>query len=217
MLYLYCRVPFCAFRVESHRRFRGTYPVPPHATVFGALMSFCGVTGSESFLGSEIAIGVKRFGKESVLLRKGRREPQNSKTDAPPEHYTPDRQCVLTGLELYFAIEDGNAQASLCETVRHAYEHPEEITRYGGFSLGESGHLIQEFRLLGGEPDCLKVVAPNPKGTLALPVYNDRRFVTHQTYTRRFNLEAGRLSESLVAIGPYVDEESRSSLCRGVC
>ena len=55
-----------------------------------------------------------------------------------------------------------------------ALEHPEQIERFGGLSLGESTHLVDEVaRLPEGSPQAARAFLVNDRGRLSLPVWVD--------------------------------------------
>ena len=69
-------VPVVSFRPYLSRDYQDTYPVPPPATVFGMLLSLCGIREEvrSSYCGTELAIMVDRLREPSPILRKLRRD-----------------------------------------------------------------------------------------------------------------------------------------------
>ena len=65
---------------------------------------------------------------------------------------------------------------SLEERVIRALEHPEQIDGFGGLSLGESTHMVDEVVRLGAEEPVTArayLLDPGGRGRLSLPVWVD--------------------------------------------
>ncbi|MBM4288588.1 MAG: type I-MYXAN CRISPR-associated protein Cas5/Cmx5/DevS, partial [Deltaproteobacteria bacterium] len=154
-LCLFVEVPVCAFRPHWSREYQDTYPFPPPSTVYGMLLSLAGVDWQQKgkYAGVHMALALEGEPKQSRVLRKFRRFSASKVVD-PFTFRRPDYQDLLLWLKLWVWIHDGEAQASLVEKVRISLTpaHRGEIQRYGGLSLGESSHLINDVSLR--EPDC---------------------------------------------------------------
>jgi len=124
---------------------------------------------------------------------------------------------LLTGVELVLWLDSSGEIAtgtpSLEQRLTAGLQNPQSIDRFGGLSLGESTHLVDEFWILdpahqdrlGGRT--ARVYLLEPRGRLTLPVWVDHvggartRFVT------------GTLQESpavecpSVALLPRIDPE----------
>jgi CRISPR-associated protein Cas5t len=89
----------------------------------------------------------------------------------------PDYQELLTGLRLALWLDSTDEQgpsSSLEDRVALALDHPERIDRWGGLSLGESTHLVDEVgRLAPGEPGPIRAYLLQDRGRLSLPVWVD--------------------------------------------
>ena len=188
-------VPVASFRPYLSRDYQDTYPVPPPSTVFGMLLSLCGIeaVARSDFRGTELAIMVDRVREASRILRKLRRD---SSTDQKrgTVGYRPDYQEVILGLRAWVAVRKGDASQDLAERIRHALKHPESVQREGAVSLGESAFLVDEIAVCDFAPSGGTVLHPDDMGSLTLPVwvdYND----PSATRLQRFSLVERELSE----------------------
>jgi CRISPR-associated protein Cas5t len=93
------------------------------------------------------------------------------------ENRRPDFQELLSNVRLAVWVRTGAAEAarpSLSDRVAAALARPSGVNRFGGLSLGESTHLIDELRALGradhGEG---RLLVGDVEGDLALPVWPD--------------------------------------------
>ncbi len=181
-------VPIVSFRPHLSRDYQDTYPVPPPATVFGMLLSLCGVTdGAHSdYRGTGIAIMVDRVRESSRVLRKLRRDPVGGRHHGIAS-YRPDYQEVILGLEAWIAVRQGDAVHDLSSSVRDALEHPEGVDRYGALSLGESTFLVDEIAVCRTAPPLGVSLHPHEAGSLTLPVWVDCEDPS-ATRLRRFSL-----------------------------
>ena len=150
--HLFVSAPICGFRVAQARSYWETYPFPPPATVYGMLLSLVGEPNRLRCEGAEIAIallGPDQQPPPSVVLRtmwrfKGSSIPGQTEKG----NTTPDYQELLTHIRLSVWVRPGKGERekSLAERLRSALENPAAIARYGGLSLGESTHLVDEVR-----------------------------------------------------------------------
>uniref|UniRef100_A0A7V4LDU2 Type I-MYXAN CRISPR-associated protein Cas5/Cmx5/DevS n=1 Tax=Desulfobacca acetoxidans TaxID=60893 RepID=A0A7V4LDU2_9BACT len=171
---LFVDVPVCAFRPRWAREYQETYALPPPATVFGMLLSLAGVDwpDKEHYAGVELALALVSEPEKCRIFRKFRRVPQAKKDAEPLKERRPDYQDLLLGLQFWLWLRDGQAPHSLTERVRAALdpERRREISRYGGLSLGESSHLVNEVSLK--QPDGEgRYLCCDPLGYYQLPVW----------------------------------------------
>src|SRR5438067_4482029 len=66
---LFISVPIAAFRVPQAREYLESFPCPPPATVYGALLSLVGETARHAHVGAELAIAQLSHPFRSVVLR----------------------------------------------------------------------------------------------------------------------------------------------------
>ena len=189
-LCLLVEVPVCAFRPYASREYQDTYPVPTPASVYGMLLSLCGVRREDKgrHRGAEMALAVESLPERSKVFRKLRR-------GADLENTRPDYQDVLTDLRLWVWLRAGAdpVDPPLAARVRAALADPASVRREGGLSLGESSYLINAVTLLGSGtvrelPGELFFVRPDTAGFYSLPVWVDHTDARN-TVTRRFAVD----------------------------
>jgi CRISPR-associated protein Cas5t len=179
MLALDVSVPVACFRKGFAREFWETEELPPPATCYGFLLSLVGEADRRRHIGVRVCPALLDRPDRSSVLRtlwrvKDRKEPLGAGTNARP-----DFQELLTGVRLAIWIdstqETGSAP-SLEERVALALDHPERIDRFGGLSLGESTHLVDEVsRLDMGRHGSARAYLLDlaDRGRLSLPVWVD--------------------------------------------
>jgi CRISPR-associated protein Cas5t len=184
MLGLKVTVPVACFRKGFAREFWETEEIPPPATCYGFLLSLVGETNRRRHVGVRVCPGLlpraDRGGRllwpeRSTVLRtlwRIKKLPIGS-----PGNARPDFQELLTGVRLAVWLDsDGEVCPSptLEERVAMALDHPEKIDRFGGLSLGESTHLVDEVgRLKDDEPGPARAYLLAERGRLSLPVWVD--------------------------------------------
>lgn len=177
-LCLFIEAPICAFRPRWSREYQETYSFPPPATVYGMLLSLVGVDWKEkaNFIGVDMALALQEEPEKCRVFRKFRRVPQSKGKGKPdPDPLTsrrPDYQDLLLGLQFWVWLRDGQSHHSLTSRVSAALssEHRHEIRRYGGLSLGESSHLVNEISLKPPEGQG-RFLYRDPAGYYQLPVW----------------------------------------------
>ena len=196
-------VPVVSFRPYLSRDYQDTYPVPPPATVFGMLLSLCGITdaGRSDYRATELAIMVDRVRQPSRVLRKLRRD-----SSADQRHgrvgYRPDYQELILGLQVWVAMRQGDAPRNLSDRVRDTLARPESLNRYGALSLGESTFLVDEVVVCDTAPPSGTVLHPEDTGPLTLPVWIDYEDPS-ATRLRRFGLvERAFMEDDFVQLTP---------------
>lgn len=196
-LSLFVEVPICAFRPRWSREYQDTYAVPPPATVYGMLLSLAGVDWPEksSHAGVELALALAEEPEKSRVFRKLRRVPQ-AKADADPlTSRRPDYQDLLLGMKLWVWLRDAQAQRSLADRVTAALDPAtrREIWRYGGLSLGESSHLVNEISIRTPVGHG-RFLCRDPEGYYQLPVWvHHPRCGAGQSRSGRFTLMGSEL------------------------
>lgn len=174
VLSLSVEVPFCAFRPRWAREYQETYLLPPPATVFGMLLSLAGVDwhDKEKYCGVELAIAITHEPGKVRIFRKFRRVPQ-AKADADPLlERRPDYQDLLVDLRFWIWLRDGLATHSLVERISSALDPSrwQHLQRYGGLSLGESSHLVNDISLRKPEGKG-RFLQRDPAGYYQLPIW----------------------------------------------
>ncbi len=187
MLGLYVTVPIACFRKGLAREYLETEPLPPPATCYGFLLSFVGETDRRRHVGCRLAPALLNQPQTSVVLRtvwRVKKTPLGS-----PGNTRPDYQQLLTGPspgDPFLAIlvwldssEEAAGPPALEVRVRGAFADAAGVSRFGGLSLGESTHLVDEVCLFEGQvADRLRCRSGQAfltaeRGRLTLPVWVD--------------------------------------------
>lgn len=177
LLRLYVSVPVAGFRVAQAREFWETYPCPPPSTVYGMLLSLVGETDRLTHQGTEVAIALVSWPERSVVLRTLWRVKDKNSPPGCGSNKRPDFQELLTDTRISVWIRHGQnegAEVSLIDRLEASMENPEILNRFGGLSLGESTHLVDEVRLWrAGDPAGGRILLGDERGDLSLPIWPD--------------------------------------------
>jgi len=193
MLGLYVSVPIACFRRGRAREYLETELLPPPSTCYGFLLSLVGETDRLTHIGCRITPSLvsspqsdgggnenRSFEPDlSVVLRTVWRV--KSKPLGSPGNTRPDYQQLLSNVHLGIWLDsaDENATLNLERRVRDALANPQTIQRFGGLSLGESTHLIDEIveieRWLGRQAQSYTShrFELESHGSMSLPVWVD--------------------------------------------
>src|SRR5262249_16917541 len=154
MLGIRVTVPIACFRKGLAREYLETEPLPPPSTCYGFLLSLVGETQRRQHVGCRIAPVLVNPRHEdqrtqtSVVLRtvwRVKKVPLGS-----PGNTRPDYQQLLSPIELMMWLDSQEEDASkptLESRVKEALTNPKTIGRFGGLSLGESTHLVNDVDL----------------------------------------------------------------------
>jgi len=206
VLRLYVSVPVACFRVAQAREFWETYPCPPPSTVYGMLLSLVGEPNRLIHKGAEIALALVSKPERSIVLRSLWRVKDTKAGPGLGNNKRPDFQEVLTDIRLSIWVRRGNSESSpipLMQRLNDILQDPRSAGRFGGLSLGESTHLVDEVRLWGAnDPLKGKLLIADEKGNLSLPVWPDH-VGSKGTLWGQFKLEDAADFDSL-ALESYV-------------
>jgi CRISPR-associated protein Cas5t len=176
-LHLYVSVPVAGFRVAQAREYWETYPCPPPSTIYGMLLSLVGEPNRLAHQGAEVALALVSVPWRSVVLRTLWRVKDAKVGPGLGSNRRPDFQELLSGIGLSVWVRPGageKAPNSLFSRLGSAFRNPSRVTRFGGLSLGESTHLVDEVRpWRSSDPSKGKVVVQDQRGDLCLPVWPD--------------------------------------------
>jgi len=171
-------VPIACWRKGHAREYLETEELPPPATCYGFLLSLVGEEDRVRHRGVRVTAGLVNRPSLSVVLRtlwriKSRRVPQGV-----GENARPDYQELLIGSDMVVLCDSKDEEEpsiTLEERVKVALTAPEKVERFGGLSLGESTHLVDEVSLLGGSWPAARLFlqAAEGGGDLTLPVWVD--------------------------------------------
>ncbi len=181
MIGLYVTVPVACFRRGLAREYLETEPLPPPATCYGFLLSLVGETHRDRHIGCRVAPGLLGQPTQSTVLRtvwRVKKTPLGSSGNTRPDY-----QQLLTGVQAIIWLDSTDESSEngtrLEERVVVALQSPQAISRFGGLSLGESTHLVDELRLVDDPIRArLQETRPrsfllHPTGRMTLPVWVD--------------------------------------------
>lgn len=176
MLGVYVTVPVACFRKGLAREYLETEPVPPPATCYGFLLSLVGETDRRKHVGCRVTPMLLNQPPTSVVLRtvwRVKKLPLGS-----PGNTRPDYQQLLTDVQLLVWVDSSDEpEERLEDRVRANFASP--AARFGGLSLGESTHLVNDVSLwdrVKDRPEIPKagrIFLTASKGRLTLPVWVD--------------------------------------------
>lgn len=201
LLYLEC--PCTSFPRSFARDYKETYLYPPPSTIYGLLLSWVGEEDLTAHLGVKLGIGlIGDIPLISRIVRKQRHHKfDNGGTDHkkrvkdygegvyPPSQFSkPNFQELLTDLRVVVLIDSSGESATvkLDERIAIALATPEQITRFGGLSFGESWALINGIRLYRTEDGAIQWLVKDNRGLIGLPIWINRE--TSQGTFQRFSL-----------------------------
>lgn len=173
---LYISVPIAGFRVPRAREYFETFPCPPPSTVFGMLLSMVGEVNRREHEGAELAIALLAEPSYSVVLRTLWRVKDRKEGPGLKNNRRPDFQELLSDTQLAVWVRKGaneNATQSLASRVELAIQQPSTVSRFGGLSLGESTHLVNDVAILKDEAIRGRLLMALDDGDLSLPIWPD--------------------------------------------
>lgn len=182
MIGIYVTVPVACFRKGMAREYLETEPIPPPATCYGFLLSLVGETDRQRHIGARVTPALIGKPECSVVLRtvwRVKNKPLGSSGNTRP-----DFQQLLTGISLVIWLDSSDETGDsprLEDRVNDAL-HPtnrKNICRFGGLSLGESTHMVDEVSIVTYEiknrfqNQEIKLYCLKDQGLLGLPVWVD--------------------------------------------
>jgi CRISPR-associated protein Cas5t len=178
---LYIDCPCTSFPRSFARDYKETYLFPPPSTIYGFLLSLVGEENLTAHLGVKLAMGI--IGNTPPISRIVRKQRHHkfSKTHMgiyPPSQFSkPNFQELLTDLKVVVKLDSSeeSAKIKLDERVAIALISPEQITRFGGLSLGESWALINGIRPYREEDGKIDWLIKDCRGLISLPVWINRQ------------------------------------------
>jgi CRISPR-associated protein Cas5t len=149
---LYIDCPCTSFPRSFARDYKETYLYPPPSTIYGFLLSLVGESDLMAHLGVKLAMGI--IGDKPSISRIVRKQRHHKFSKTHMETYPtsqfskPNFQELLTDLKVVIKLDSSEESANLKldERVAIALTTPEQITRFGGLSLGESWAMINGIR-----------------------------------------------------------------------
>jgi CRISPR-associated protein Cas5t len=222
MLALEVTVPVACFRKGFAREYWETEDLPPPATCYGFLLSLVGERDRCRHIGVRICPALLPQAERSLAPRQDTKADGAAEASTPrwpersavlrtlwrvkklplgsPGNTRPDYQELLTGVRLAIWLdssEEAGTNPTLEDRVVVALDHPERIDRFGGLSLGESTHLVDEVsRLHDGWQTRARAYLLNDRGRLSLPVWVDHVGSAGTRYVSGDLVPVGQLAPS---------------------
>lgn len=177
MIALRLTVPMACWRKGMAREYLESEEVPPPSTVYGALLSLVGETERERHAGCRLTAGLLSQGGKGMALRTLWRIKEKDAPQGTGANARPDFQELIVQSDLMVWLESSAERPhgpSLEARVGAALKEPGGIARFGGWSLGESTHLINDCWLVDlAPPSVCDVFVVDETGDLSLPVWVD--------------------------------------------
>ena len=184
---IHITVPAACFRKGLAREFFETEVLPPPSTCYGFLLSLVGEEDRQRHVGARVAPAILGSPRVSTVLRTlWRHKDKQSGNSQPASNRRPDYQQILTNLDILIwmdSADEMNAGPNLETRVLAALDPARRhaVNRFGGLSLGESTHLVNDIQLVphsGGhqtppEGDWRIFIEDCERGSLTLPVWVD--------------------------------------------
>lgn len=214
MLGIYISVPVACFRKGMAREYLETEPLPPPATCYGFLLSLVGEIDRMRHVGCRVSPVLIGQPQTSVVLRtmwRVKKMPLGS-----PGNTRPDYQQLLTNVRLVVWLDSGEEpqkeKPHLEERVRDALARPEKVSRFGGLSLGESTHLVDEVLPIEKmtnrlNDDSGQAFLLAPRGRLTLPTWVDHVGSSGTRYATGDLVRCRALDQPAVATLPRIQVE----------
>lgn len=213
MIGIYVSVPIASFRKGMAREYLETESLPPPSTCYGFLLSLVGEQDRSRHENVRIAPGIIGKPEKSVVLRTVWRV--KSKPLGSPGNTRPDYQQLLTGVHLVIWIDSSgeDKKSNTLESRVLTALSPEtrsQIERFGGLSLGESTHMVDEVSLLDRTHNLdmemnVDLFVVHPRGRITMPVWVDHvgssgtRYSTGSLESRKLGLAPTREELSLIS------------------
>lgn len=216
---LYLECPCTSFPRSFARDFKETYRYPPPSTVYGMLLSLVGEVDMLAHVGVRLAIGI--IGNPppiSRIVRKQRHHKFSVKhlgTYPTSQFSKPNHHELLTDVRFVVQIDSSEeaAMVKLVDRIAIALSSPEQITRFGGLSIGESWAMLNGVRAYREEDGVIRWLTQDKRGLIGLPVWINRE--TTQGTFARFSLTDDFSAECLVKIqAPIVPVKAKKATAK---
>ncbi len=186
MIGLYVSVPITSFRRGAAREYWETLPLPPPSTVYGFLLSMVGEIDRDRHMGARCTAGVIGKPEQSTVLRKLWRVKDKKSGLGNGANVRPDYQELLTNVRLVVWLDSSDEEPSKGQNVESLEtrvaaslntDGRRSIQRFGGLSLGESTHMVDEVLPIEQAPnldgDSIRLFLLDKSGNFTLPVWVD--------------------------------------------
>lgn len=183
MIGLYVTVPIASFRRGAAREYWETLPLPAPSTVYGFLLSMVGEVDRERHVGARCTSGVIGHPDESTVLRKLWRIKDKKLGSGNGANVRPDYQELLTDVRLVVWLDSSEEEQPDKESLEQRVassltpDGKQSISRFGGLSLGESTHMVDEVlpisRVADRVDEPVRMFLLDQSGNFTLPVWVD--------------------------------------------
>jgi CRISPR-associated protein Cas5t len=186
MIGLYVSVPIASFRRGAAREYWETLPLPPPSTVYGFLLSMVGEVDRDRHIGARCTAGVVGKPDQSTVLRKLWRVKDKKLGLGNGSNARPDYQELLTSVRLVVWLDSTDEEPSNTpegKTLENrvaaslTIQGRQSIQRFGGLSLGESTHMVDEVIPIERAPELddesIRLFLLDKSGNFTLPVWVD--------------------------------------------
>jgi CRISPR-associated protein Cas5t len=161
------------------------------------LLSLLGEPDRFVHQGAEIAIALLSEPQQSIVLRTLWRVKDAKVGPGLGNNKRPDFQELLSDVRLSVWIRHGTHEERtplLQDRLYSAFQKPREVSRFGGLSLGESTHLVDEVRSWRqSDPNNGRILLSDDRGDLSLPVWPDH-VGSRGTRWGQYRLETGPIT-----------------------
>ena len=181
MLGIYVTVPIACFRKGLAREYLETESLPPPSTCYGFLLAMVGEVNRKRHERVRITAGLIGQPDRSVVLRTVWRV--KSRPLGSSGNSRPDYQQLLSNIRLTMWIDSSDEDAtteSLELRIREALSPDKRgsIDRFGGLSLGESSHLVDEVSFIDRldkteRSEQVQLFVVRDRGRYTLPIWVD--------------------------------------------
>lgn len=190
-------IPIACFRKGMSRQYLETESIPHPSTCYGFLLSLVGETEREQHQGVRVTPVLLSRPVRSLVLRTVWRVKDKKNQTGVNANKSLDYQQLLTGIRLIIWLDSTEEQIqngpTLEERVKIALDpsRRSEIDRFGGLSLGESTHLVDEVSLYDPKTSSLdddevanaQILSCGPDGLQAWTVWVDHVGAEYTKYT----------------------------------
>ncbi|MDR5639737.1 MULTISPECIES: CRISPR-associated protein Cas5 [unclassified Thermosynechococcus] len=189
---LYIDCPCTSFPRSFARDFKETYRYPPPSTIYGMLLSLIGEENLDQHWGVKLAIGIVGADPPiSRILRKQRHHKFSKNrlgTYSTSKFSKPNHHELLTDVQVVVKVDSSeeNAPLKLVDRLAIALTTPQQISRFGGLSLGESWALVNGVRPYRDNDGSIRWLIKDNRGLISLPIWIDRQ--SSQGTFQRFRL-----------------------------
>jgi CRISPR-associated protein Cas5t len=171
-------VPIACWRKGHAREFLESEALPPPSTCYGALLSLVGEQDIERHRGVRVTAGLLNEPARSVVLRTLWQIKQAAVPQGRGANAGPDLQQLVVGADLVVWCSSRDEPANdggLEIRIRKALSDPTSVRRFGGWSIGESTHLVNDLEVLADArpPSPCHTFVVDPAGTVTLPIWVD--------------------------------------------